>query len=128
MPIYEYYCYDCRRRVSVFWRSISAAEKSAPVCPLCGGKHLRRLVSRVAVAQSEEDRLERLADPSNLSGLDPDDPKSMARWMRQMGQEMGEDLGDEFDEVIDRMEAGEDPDEIERSLGGGEDSFVPPPG
>ncbi len=127
MPIYEYYCYDCRRRVSIFWRTISAAEKGDPVCPYCGGKRLVRLVSPVAVAQSEDSRLEKLADPSNLSGLDPDDPKSMARWMRRMGQEMGEDLGDEFDEVVDRMEAGEDPDEIERTLGGGEGGFAPPP-
>ena len=46
----------------------------------------------------------------------------MARWMRKMGQEIGEDLGGEFNEVIDRLEAGEDPDSIEQSipgLGGG---------
>ena len=33
-----------------------------------------------------------------------------------MSQEMGEDLGDEFKEVVDRLEAGEDPESIEQSM------------
>jgi len=77
----------------------------------------------VAVLRSEESRLEDLADPSNLAGLDEEDPKSMARWMRKMSREMGEDLGPEFDEVVGRLEAGESPEEIETAmpdLGGGE--------
>ncbi len=39
-----------------------------------------------------------------------------------MGSEMGEDLGSEFNEVVDRLEAGENPESIEESmpeLGGG---------
>jgi hypothetical protein len=75
------------------------------------------LVSLVSVVRSEESRLESLADPSSLAGLDEDDPRSIARWMRTMSQETGEDLGPEFDEMVDRLEAGEDPEEIESSLG-----------
>jgi putative FmdB family regulatory protein len=116
MPIYEYGCYDCRKRVNVFFRSFSDVETTAAVCPRCGGTNLKRLVSRVAFVRSEESRLENLADPSNLAGLDENDPKSMARWMRKMGSEMGEDLGEEFNEVVDRLEAGEDPDSIEQSM------------
>ncbi|MDX1523745.1 MAG: zinc ribbon domain-containing protein [Anaerolineae bacterium] len=122
MPIYEYGCYDCRKRVNVFFRSFSEVETKGATCPRCGGTNLKRLVSRVAVLRSEESRLEQLADPASLAGFDEDDPKSMARWMRKMGQEIGEDLGGEFNEVIDRLEAGEDPDSIEQSipgLGGG---------
>jgi len=33
-----------------------------------------------------------------------------------MSDEIGEDLGPEFDEVVGRLEAGEDPDEIEESM------------
>jgi hypothetical protein len=51
-----------------------------------------------------------------LDGLDEDDPKSVARWMRRMSQETGEDLGPEFDEVIDRLEAGQSPEDIEESM------------
>ncbi len=60
--------------------------------------------------------MESLADPSSLAGLDENDPKSMARWMRKMSSEMGEDLGPEFSEVVDRLEAGEDPESIEQSI------------
>jgi Flp pilus assembly protein TadB len=33
-----------------------------------------------------------------------------------MSGEMGEDLGAEFNEVVDRLEAGESPEEIEKSM------------
>jgi Flp pilus assembly protein TadB len=51
-----------------------------------------------------------------LSGLDEDDPKSIARWMRRMSRETGEDLGPEFDEVVDRLGAGESPEDIETAM------------
>jgi len=116
LPIYEYRCNDCRRRVSVFWRSFSEIGVTRPSCPRCGSENLTRLVSRVAVVRSEESRLDDLADPSSLAGLDENDPKSMARWMRKMSQEMGEDLGPEFGEVIDRLESGQSPEEIEEAI------------
>jgi putative FmdB family regulatory protein len=116
LPIYEYRCNDCGRRVSFFWRSFSEVEETAPRCSFCGGEHLTRLVSRVAVARSEESRLDDLADPSSLAGLDENDPKSIGRWMRKMSREMGEDLGPEFDEVIDRLESGQSPEDIEEAM------------
>ena len=116
MPIYEYRCNDFGRRVTLFWRSFSELGRTPPRCSFCGGEDLTRLVSRVAVVRSEESRLDDLADPSSLASLDENDPKSMARWMRKMSQEMGEDLGPEFDEVIDRMEAGQSPEEVEEAM------------
>ncbi len=130
MPIYEYHCHDCRRRVNLFFRSFSDIEDE-PTCPRCGGTHLTRLISRVAVIRSEESRIDDLADPSMLGDLDENDPKSLARWMRKMGSEVGEDMPPEFDEVIDRLESGQSPEEIEESmpdlgdsLGGGMDDFA----
>ena len=67
---------------------------------------MERLLSRFASPKSEEARLEALSDPSNLGGLDENDPRSMARFMKKMGQEMGEDLGDELDAA---MEDGQSP-------------------
>ena len=115
MPIYEYRCHDCRRRVSLFFRSFSDVEDE-PTCPRCGGARLTRLISRVAVLRSEESRLDDLADPSSLDGLDENDPKSVARWMRKMSSEVGEEMPSEFDEVIDRLESGQSPEEIEKSM------------
>jgi putative FmdB family regulatory protein len=115
MPIYEYRCKDCRRRVSLFYRSFAATEDD-PTCPRCGGSRLVRLISRVAVVRSEDSRLDDLADPSMLADLDEDDPKSIARWMRKMGAESGEEMPEEFDEVIDRLERGQSPEEIEGAM------------
>jgi len=116
MPIYEYRCLDCRRKVSIFWRTIADGANGNPTCPRCGSTRLQRLVSRVRMVRSEESRLEAMADSDFLSGLDEEDPRSLARFMRRMTDELGEDLGDEFEEVIDRLEAGESPEEIEKSM------------
>ena len=127
MPIYEYNCQDCHHRVSLLWRSFADAESRQAVCPRCGGTSLTRLVSRVAVLRSEDSRLDSLTDPAAPGGLDEDDPKSLARLMRQMADETGEALGPEMEEMISRLEAGEDPESIDRAmpdLGGGDDFGV----
>jgi putative FmdB family regulatory protein len=130
MPIYEYRCHDCRRRVNLFFRSFSGVE-DAPTCPRCGSSNLSRLISRVSVVRSEDSRLDDLADPAMLGDLDEDDPKSIARWMRRMSAETGEEMPQEFDEVIDRLESGQSPEEIEEAmpemaegLGGGMDDMM----
>ncbi|MEW6272578.1 MAG: zinc ribbon domain-containing protein [Thermodesulfobacteriota bacterium] len=107
MPIYEYRCRSCRRRVQVL--TLRASEQPDAVCDKCGSRELDRLMSRFAVARSEESRLDALGDPSQLSGLDENDPKSVARWMRKMGKELGDDVGGpEFDAMVDELEAGGD--------------------
>ena len=116
MPIYEYNCQSCRRRVSIWWRTFSEAEAGKAHCPRCGGEELTRLVSRVRMVRSEESRLEDMADPANFGDLDENDPRSIARFMRKMGDEMGEDLGPEFGEAVDRLEAGESPEDIEKEM------------
>ena len=127
MPIYEYVCLDCRKRVSVFFRTISAASTTEPHCPQCAGVRLRRLVSRVAMLKSEDSRLETMADPSMMAGLENEDPRALASFMRRMSNEMGEPLDGEMTEMIDRLEAGESPESIEQSMpeladGGGMDA------
>ncbi|MFQ5743478.1 MAG: zinc ribbon domain-containing protein [Acidobacteriota bacterium] len=122
MPIYEYWCPECSRKVSIFWPTIASASDRRPECPECGGGNLTKLVSRVALVRSEDARLESLADPTSLAGIDEDNPREMARWMRKMGDAMGEDLGDEFSEMVDRIEAGEDPDAVGDAAGEGEDA------
>ena len=108
MPIYEYRCADCRRRVSLYYQTFSAAEGATPSCPNCGSANLSRLVSRVFQMKSEDAQLEDLSDPSSFGDLDENDPKSVARWARKLGQQMGEDLGEDWDEMVDRLEAGDD--------------------
>ncbi len=48
--------------------------------------------------------------------------------MRDMSRELGEDMGPEFDEVVDRLEKGQSPEEIERDLPDlGADEGIPGP-
>jgi putative FmdB family regulatory protein len=116
MPVYEYLCEDCGRSFSRFFWRIADAEG---VRCRCGSAEIEQLVSRVSMPRSEESRLENMADPTSWGDFDENDPKSMARMMKKMGNEMGEDLGPEFDEVVGRLEAGEDPESIDSSLGSG---------
>jgi putative FmdB family regulatory protein len=106
MPIYEYECVSCQRRTSVLTMRVS--EKVEAVCRHCGGSDMQRLMSRFAMPKSEEARMDALADPSNFGDLDENDPKSVARVMRRMGQEMGDEFsGPEFDQAIAEIESGE---------------------
>ena len=110
MPIYEYRCRKCGRRFSVL--TLRVSEKPVTRCDHCGSRAADRLLSRFAMPKSEEARMESLADPSAMAGLDESDPTSMARWMRKMGKEMGEDVaGEDFDQMVDEIESGDAGDE-----------------
>lgn len=114
MPGYEYRCINCKRRFEVYL-SYSEYGKSAIRCPHCNSENVQRRIGRIRFARSEESRMEDLADPAQLAGLE-DDPKAMARMMRNMSSEMGEDMEPEFDEVIDRLESGQSPEEIDAAM------------
>lgn len=109
MPIYEYRCAACKRRTSVFVRSVNSPVRAT--CEHCGSSKLTRMLSRFAVHRGAGD-----FDDGPMPDVDENDPQSVARWARRMKDEMGDDLGPEFDEMIDRVEAGEDPEEV---MGGG---------
>lgn len=108
MPIYEYRCRDCRKRTSLFVRSISATVDAR--CEHCGSPQVSRLMSRVAVVRSGGGSPDDF-DESMFADVDENDPRSVARWARRMKDEMGEELGPDFDDAIDQMEAGEFPDD-----------------
>ena len=134
MPIYEYRCADCKKKVSVFFRSFSAVEQEQPHCPVCRGTHLTKMVSKVRVVRgtSASSGGEDGFDDSMLDDVNENDPRSLGRMMRRMADETGEDLGPEFGEVIGRLEKGEDPEAIEKSMPelaemGGDDSGMGAP-
>ena len=108
MPIYEYFCPQCKRKSEIITFRVS--EDVSVECRHCGSTDVRRVPSRVRVRMSEETRMERLADPSRLAGLDENDPKSMAKWMKSMSSEMGDELGEDFnvDEMMDEAMAEKD--------------------
>ena len=55
-----------------------------------------------------------------------DDPQAAAKLMRKLSETTGMKLGDGFQEALQRLEAGEDPDKIDEEMGdilSGEDPF-----
>ena len=120
MPVYEYGCPACRKQRSIFFRTLAAVEAN-PACPECGGRHLVKLVSRVAVKKSEDARMEAMADVAGFGDVDEGDPRSVARWARKMGGALGDDLGEDFDEMVDQVGEGGP----EGGPGGGAEDWSP---
>lgn len=113
MPIYEYRCADCGKRTSLFVLNLKNPPPLA--CKFCQGIKLERILSKFAAPKSEEARLERLADPSNLgdmSEIDENEPRSMARFMKKMGSEIGEDFDEDIEEALE--EAGNNGEESDQ--------------
>lgn len=114
MPFYEFRCLNCRKRFDLFMSYSDYGVKEIR-CPYCQSDHVQRRIGRIRVARSDESRMENIADPSALAGLE-DDPKALGRMMRQMSSEVGEEMGPEFDEVVHRLESGQSPEQIEKEL------------
>jgi putative FmdB family regulatory protein len=130
VPIYEFYCVDCHTVFNFFSRRIDTEKR--PACPRCGRPQLERRLSVFAISKGrreegggedlpdlDDERLERAMEgmASELEGLDEDDPKAMSRTMRRLFDAAGMKMGAGMEEALRRMEAGEDPDQIEAELG-----------
>lgn len=115
MPTYDFVCNACAQRFDVFMTFSEYGHK--PVnCAHCGSKDVRRRMTKVRIARSDDSRLESMAnDFPGMEGLE-DDPKSLGKVMRKLSSETGERLPPEFNEVVDRLESGQSPQEIESAL------------
>ena len=129
MPVYEFSCPDCYTIFNFFSRRVNTAKR--PHCLRCGRPELARQVSRFAVSKGRQEaegddtmpdmdasRLERAmqALASEAEGLDEQDPRQAARLMHKLSEAMGTHLGSGMEDVIRRMEAGEDPEQIETDM------------
>ena len=116
MPFYPYRCLECKKRFEVFM-SYSEYETRVVECPHCQSQNVQRRITRIRVARSEDSRLDDMADSADLEGLE-EDPRALGKMMRKMSRETGEDMGPEFNEVIDRLESGQSPEDIEQAIPG----------
>ncbi len=130
MPVYEFYCGDCHAIFNFLSRQINTGKR--PDCPRCGRPQLERQVSRFAISRNrpepdggglpaglDEAKMEQamMALAGEMEGADENDPKAMARLMRKFSAMTGMDLGEEAQEAMRRLEAGEDPEQIEAEMG-----------
>jgi putative FmdB family regulatory protein len=105
MPVYEYRCKNCRRKVSVLVMGFSGA--GDVTCNFCGGKDLTRLFSTFATVRTDQDIYgDILDDPVLVNRMMNNDPTAMVEWSRRMGGTEGEKLP-EYQEMVERLERGE---------------------
>ncbi len=105
MPIYEYRCDNCHRRVSILVRSSS---ESSVTCPNCSSTELNRLFSTFSVCKSDQAIYDDiLSDRHLMKGLESNDPRALAEWNKQMSR--GEEVAPEYEEMLDKLKAGEMP-------------------
>ncbi|HNA89766.1 MAG TPA: zinc ribbon domain-containing protein [Anaerolineales bacterium] len=120
MPTYDFICNSCGKRFDVFLTFSEYGNKEIH-CLHCQSANIRRRMTKVRIAKSGGARLESMTD--EFMGFEEvqDDPKALGKMMRKMGSEMGDELPEEFNEVVDRLEAGQNYDEIQSALPDGED-------
>ena len=130
MPIYEFYCQDCNTIFNFFSSRINTDKR--PDCPKCGRKELSKQMSTFAtigkakedngddpLAGLDESKMEQAFESlmRDAEGINEDDPRQMATLMRKFSDKTGISLGEQMEEALSRMEAGEDPDQIEQEMG-----------
>ncbi len=129
MPIYEFYCDKCNVIYNFFSARINTQKR--PMCPKCGGGPLDRLVSKFSVLRGtkeerdvdmpdlDESKLEKAMSllEREAEGFDTDDPRQSADLMRKLCDMTGLQLGSGMEEALRRLEAGDDPDQVEAEMG-----------
>ena len=132
MPIYEFHSPDTNKIYSFFARSLACAGK-IPRCPDDPNAQMERLVSKFALtgrAKEKSDtpagddmdpRMERvMADMErDMAGMDENnpDPRALGRMMRKMTEATGQKMPGEMEQMIRRLESGEDPEKLEEEFG-----------
>lgn len=100
MPVYEYSCDSCAKRFAKLVGVVAGASDNL-MCPKCGSKDVRRLISRFSRIRSEDETLDAMEEAAFVSG---DDPASMGKLMREMGKAIGEDGEEGIEELIEESE------------------------
>ena len=133
MPIYEFICPKNQRIYSFFARSISCADK-VPKCPDNPKWKLERLLSHFAVTGRakepsaapaggmDDSKMEAAMEAmerefGGVAESENPDPRALAAMMRRMGELTGEKMPPQMNEVIARLEKGEDPEKLEADYG-----------
>ncbi len=105
MPLYEYWCKTCKKKVEILRHDFN---DNILTCPICKHDTLERRFSRFMVQKSYKDIYDSILSDSQLvKGMMNNDPKALAEWNRRMTG--NEPVPPEYQETIERMEHGEMP-------------------
>ncbi len=129
MPVYEFYCDDCNTIFNFYSKTINTSKK--PICPKCNKRELTRQISNFSTTKGfkeeteegvpdiDESKLERAMGmlESEANNINEDDPRQAAGLMRKFSDITGVTLSSNMEEALSRMEAGEDPEQVEAEMG-----------
>ena len=101
MPIYEYLCYGCEIQFQSL--IMGREEEKKLLCPNCGSRNLKRLISRFAYHVSESDRLANFNPRSRQDDNFYRDTRNIGLAAKKRAQQMGVDLGSNFDEKVEKL-------------------------
>ncbi len=105
MPIYEFVCHNCHRRISYLIRDISAP--FVPKCSTCGNTNLSRIISGFAYHKSLRTVWEESGEPTMHPGDDYyRDPRNIGRWVEKKFRDMGQELPPQIQEEIQAAREG----------------------
>jgi putative FmdB family regulatory protein len=134
MPIYEFFCRSCNTLYNFFSSSVDTERR--PDCPRCSRPALERRPARFAMrSRSLDARTDDTDEPfaglddarmeaamsameRELEGIDDDapDPGQLARALRSLGDAGGIEIGPRMKEIIEKLDAGADPESLESEI------------
>jgi len=110
MPIYEFICQDCHRKVSFLIRGSSTT--SQVKCSYCGSDNLSRAISSFACHKSLNTVWEESGTPENPGEDYCKDPRNIGRWVENKFQDMGQELPSQIKEKIQAARDGVMPEPL----------------
>ena len=130
MPIYEFLCDECNTVYKFFSKTVNT--EKVPACPKCDNEHLRRQVSLFAALSAnkegttgddmphlDEAKMERAMAmlASEAGKVNEDDPRHAASLIRKLSEAAGLKMGEGMEDALQRLEKGEDPEQVEKEMG-----------
>lgn len=135
MPIYEYYSSDTHKIYSFYARRLVGPDV-LPKCPDGPDKKMERVLSPFAITgrvpekakqsggegmpdldpRQEAEMMKLAGEMSSMNDENPD-PRQLGRMMRRMMDVTGERMPEPMQEMLVRMEKGEDPEALEAEYG-----------
>jgi putative FmdB family regulatory protein len=101
MPIYEYKCAKCGGVKTVFAKGFDDPEGLA--CDACGGKKLKRLISKTNYHQSQSDRLASYDPKSRNTSSFMSDSRNIGLHAEHMLQKAGVKPTEEFKSKLENI-------------------------
>jgi putative FmdB family regulatory protein len=129
MPIYEFYCNKCNTIFDFYSKRLNT--EKIPFCPRCVDAKLERLMSQFSTVarrgeqkdadfpQFDEAKMGQAISmlSREAEGVSEDDPTQAADLIRKFTDISGVKMGPAMQEALERMESGQDPEQIEADMG-----------